>query len=190
MIEECQHKPVLMIKRESSWKLAIVTGSLRILLFFSPFETSLWACVCPWNHWDIFPVRKELLSCSHSWKMPLALLEGSVLLVAESVAVNHISAIYFITFLPWQRICLQIFTLQLSKSTYEHWVSSWPLDKSPVFTVATCLLIADYFFFFFNATCFPFCDHHLFATWGTLCLHPCDQWSRISMQNAVSSVPR
>lgn len=65
-----------------------------------------------------------------------------------SVAVNHISAIYFIAFLPWQRIWLQIITLQLSKSTYEHRVSSWPLDKSPVFTVATRLLIADVLGFF------------------------------------------
>ena len=46
MIKECQHTAVSMIKKEGSWKLAIVTGSLRILLFFSPFETSLWAYIC------------------------------------------------------------------------------------------------------------------------------------------------
>lgn len=114
-----------------------------------------------------------------------------------SVAVNHISAIYFIASLPWQRIWLQIFTLQLSKSSYEHRVSSWPLDKSPVFTVATCLFISDSFFFYlFYVTSFSFSDHHLFAISGTVCtpvinkvVFPCRmQRGAVFLGNILNSV--
>lgn len=64
----------------------------------------------------------------------------------ESIAVNQINAICFVTCLLWQRIWPQIFTLQLFKSTYQHWVSFWPWDRSLVFIVATCPLISDSFF--------------------------------------------
>lgn len=71
--------------------------------------------------------------------------------------------------------------LQLSKSTYQHQVNFWPLDKSPVFTVATCLLISDSFFFFYNLFCFlwsPFVCHFRNALFAALpvinkALFPC-----------------